>query len=71
MSDLLTSSVAGDVVLYRGVGNTQSAVQLHIHASARVCRGVAHDARALDDYPDSSPIPAYPTCTVGNTNVRS
>ncbi len=71
MFDVLTSAVAGGVVLYRGVGNTQTAVKLNIDAPARVCRGVAHDARALYDYPDSSPIPAYPTCTVSSTDVRS
>jgi hypothetical protein len=55
------------VVLDSGVGNAQSAVQLDMHTPARVCRGVARDARALEDDLDSSP--EYPTCRVGNPNV--
>jgi hypothetical protein len=68
MFDVLTSAVAGGVVLYRGVGNTQAAVKLNIDAPARVCRGVAHDARALDA--DTREImPVYPACTVGSTSL--
>ena len=67
MCDLLTSSVAGGVALYRGVGNAQSATRHDKNAPARVSRGVARDARALDDDLDSSPV--YPTCRVGNPNV--
>jgi hypothetical protein len=36
MSDLLTSTVAGGVVLYRGVGNAQIAVRHDKNAPARV-----------------------------------
>ena len=61
MFDVNTSAVAGGVVLYRGVGNTQAAVKLDIDAPARVCRDVAHDARALDDDPGSQ-CPVYPAC---------
>jgi hypothetical protein len=68
MFDVLASAVAGGVVLYRGVGNAQSAVRHDKNAPARVCRGVAHDARALDA--DTREImPVYPACTVGSTSL--
>jgi hypothetical protein len=65
MCDLLTSSVAGGVALYRGVGNAQSATRHDKNAPARVSRGVARDARALDADSDSI-RPVYPACTVGS-----
>ena len=64
MCDLLTSSVAGGVALYRGVGNAQGALN-HIHPRSIICRGVARDARALDADSDSI-RPVYPACTVGS-----
>jgi len=65
MCDLLTSSVAGGVVLYRGVGNAQSAIRQDKNAPARVSRGIALDTRALDADADSI-RPVYPACTVGS-----
>ena len=65
MCDLLTSSVAGGVALYRGVGNAQSATRHDKKAPARGSRGVGFDSRALDADSDSI-RPVYPACTVGS-----
>ena len=70
MCDFLTSSVAGGVALYRGVGNAQGALN-HIHPSSRVSRGIARDARAFDADSDSS-FHAYSACRVATrTSVYS
>jgi hypothetical protein len=70
MCDLLTSSVAGGVALYRGVGNAQGALN-HIHPRSIICRGVARDARALDADSNSS-FHVYSACRVATrTSVYS
>ena len=57
------------VVLDCGIGDSEgvrcaAANIVDTYASSIVCRGVVHDARALDDDPDSlcAYSPEYPTC---------
>ena len=62
MADSLTPSVARRVVLDGGVVHAQGAVRLDIYAPAGCRRGVAHDARVLDDDPHSNDS-ENPACT--------